>query len=218
LMQRLAHVRIVAKERAEKYIAPALDDLIERHRAMSAEGSTSPAALRQLETEIRNFDAQALILRRLPEVIASILYRYYRLGYDSTTIAKTLPLSPCGVRQVLARTSCQYKEQVARDAERDREREEGSPAAFVRKLSKPRRKFATEEERKEANRVTCRTYYRSLHPQYRRRRHFDTDEQRREALLERSHSPERLAQSRDHYHAKKLGITISTYREAKTVA
>lgn len=60
--------------------------------------------LHDLEIQIQNIDTDIVLTERgHAEVIASIVYLYYRLGWDSVTCAEQLGLKSPHVRQVLAR-------------------------------------------------------------------------------------------------------------------
>lgn len=60
--------------------------------------------LHDLEIQIQNIDTDIVLTERgHAEVIAAIVYLYYRLGWDSVTCAEQLKLKSPHVRQVLAR-------------------------------------------------------------------------------------------------------------------
>lgn len=60
--------------------------------------------LHDLEIQIQNIDTDIVLTERgHAEVIISIVYLYYRLGWDSVTVAEQLGLKSPHVRQVLAR-------------------------------------------------------------------------------------------------------------------
>lgn len=60
--------------------------------------------LRDLEIQIQNIDTDLVLTDRgHAEMIVAIVYLYYRLGWDSVTVAEQLQLKPPHVRQVLAR-------------------------------------------------------------------------------------------------------------------
>lgn len=60
--------------------------------------------LHDLEIQIQNIDTDIVLTERgHAEIIAAIVYLYYRLGWDSVTVAEQLGLKSPHVRQVLAR-------------------------------------------------------------------------------------------------------------------
>lgn len=60
--------------------------------------------IRDLEIQIQNIDTDIVLTERgHAEVIAAIVYLYYRLGWDSVTVAEQLALKSPHIRQVLAR-------------------------------------------------------------------------------------------------------------------
>ncbi len=60
--------------------------------------------LRDLEIQIQNIDTDLVLTDKgHAEVIVAVVYLYYRLGWDSVTIAEELGLKSPHVRQVLAR-------------------------------------------------------------------------------------------------------------------
>jgi hypothetical protein len=60
--------------------------------------------IHDLEIQIQNIDTDIVLTERgHAEVIAAIVYLYYRLGWDSVTVAEQLQLKSPHVRQVLAR-------------------------------------------------------------------------------------------------------------------
>jgi hypothetical protein len=64
----------------------------------------SAKKLHDLEIQIQNIDTDIVLTERgHAEVIVAIVYLYYRLGWDSVTVAEQLGLKSPHVRQVLAR-------------------------------------------------------------------------------------------------------------------
>jgi hypothetical protein len=60
--------------------------------------------LHDLEIQIQNIDTDLVLTDKgHAEMIAAIVYLYYRLGWDSVTVAEQLSLKPPHIRQVLAR-------------------------------------------------------------------------------------------------------------------
>jgi hypothetical protein len=70
--------------------------------------------LYDLDIQIQNLDTDlCLTARGHAEVIASIVYLYYRLGWDSVAVAEQLQLKPPHVRQVLARLHATWTDSLA---------------------------------------------------------------------------------------------------------
>jgi hypothetical protein len=70
-------------------------------RALRGEG---PAELKQRALNvIENLDAAAVMHERAAEIAASVAYKYWRLGWNSPSIAETSGISPMHVRQILCR-------------------------------------------------------------------------------------------------------------------
>ena len=103
LHERLERCRAAAK----KYV-PGLSTtrnrLIEEYRRCASENPEAKNRLRTLEMQIQNKDSEAWIAERgQAEVISSIVYLYYRLGWNSCSVGEELEMSPCAVRQILHR-------------------------------------------------------------------------------------------------------------------
>jgi hypothetical protein len=98
--QRLAAVR----ERAA-LLANALRGKLEAllRRFHATQGELIAEGVKSLQIEIQNVDTQIQMLARLPGIVASIPYFYYKLGWDSVTVAEELKLKPAGVRRILFR-------------------------------------------------------------------------------------------------------------------
>lgn len=70
--------------------------------------------LRDLEIQIQNIDTDLVLTEKgHAEVIAAVVYLYYRLGWDSVTVAEQLGLKSPHVRQVLARLHSTWKASLA---------------------------------------------------------------------------------------------------------
>ena len=48
-------------------------------------------------------DGEVFADERAPELLAAVLYQYFRLGHNSPTVAETLGLTPWQVRQIILR-------------------------------------------------------------------------------------------------------------------
>lgn len=70
--------------------------------------------LYDLDIQIQNLDTDLCLTQRgHAEVIAAIVYLYYRLGWDSVAVAEHLALKPPHVRQVLARLHATWADALA---------------------------------------------------------------------------------------------------------
>jgi len=69
-------------------------------------GAQPEGTHRDFSIQVQNRDTQIQILRRgLPEIVTSVVYLYYRLGWNSTAIAEQLKLKSPAVREWLYRMS-----------------------------------------------------------------------------------------------------------------
>src|SRR6266404_669895 len=95
--QRLTRIR--EREQLQvKSLAPHLHALLERYKTEPEEKRAT------LETQIGDMDTQILIARRGTAAVAGlVVYLYYRLGWDSVTVAEEIGIKPPHVRQILAR-------------------------------------------------------------------------------------------------------------------
>jgi hypothetical protein len=108
--ERLARATAAAKERA-RAAKSECERWVAEYRALSTENFSelplrgeSPAdRLRRVEQYIQNLDSEAYLLERAAELVLAIAYYFYRLGWNSSTIAETLSLKSPHVRQILAR-------------------------------------------------------------------------------------------------------------------
>src|SRR6266568_4339735 len=96
--------------------------------------------LHDLEIQIQNIYTDIVLTERgHAEIIAAIVYLYYRLGWDSVTIAEQLTLKSPHVRQVLARLHATWdaslsqhygsSEQAEKDSRENPTRRNGSEGA-----------------------------------------------------------------------------------------
>ena len=70
--------------------------------------------LRDLEIQIQNIDTDLVLTDKgHAEVIAAVVYLYYRLGWDSVTIAEELGLKSPHIRQVLARLHSTWRSSLS---------------------------------------------------------------------------------------------------------
>lgn len=70
--------------------------------------------LKNLEVQIQNLDTDLVLTSKgHAEMIAAIVYLYYRLGWDSVTVAEELGLKSPHVRQVLARLHGTWRQSLS---------------------------------------------------------------------------------------------------------
>jgi hypothetical protein len=102
LSERLAMCRAKAES-----VLPAkrarLQRWIDEYRQISRLPKADTAHLRRLEQQISNTDTEIFVSAKLPEIVASSIYLYYRLGFDSCSVAESLGLKPPHCRQILSR-------------------------------------------------------------------------------------------------------------------
>jgi hypothetical protein len=103
LQQRLATVR-----RASMYYAPRKKELLnawlDKYQMLAAKKELNDGGkkLRNLEIQIQNLDTDLVLTEKgHAEVIVSMIYLYYRLGWDSVTVAEQLGLKSPHVRRIL---------------------------------------------------------------------------------------------------------------------
>jgi hypothetical protein len=102
LPERLARFRAKAESGLSEKCAR-LRRWIDEYRELARSPQTKTAELNRLERQISNMDTEIFVSAKLPEVVASTVYLYYRLGFDSCSVAESLGLKPPQCRQILAR-------------------------------------------------------------------------------------------------------------------
>ena len=65
-------------------------------------GKGAAARLKMLEKQVSGLDGEVFVSER-PELIAAVLYQYFRLGYNSCAVAESLGLKPPCIRQIVFR-------------------------------------------------------------------------------------------------------------------
>jgi hypothetical protein len=96
-------------DRAEQAMAARIPKMRERIRKWIAEykssldsGQPDDKRLRDLEVEIKNTDRQICVIRKgMASILLSVVYLYYRSGWDATTVAEELGLTSMGVHQII---------------------------------------------------------------------------------------------------------------------
>lgn len=79
-----------------------------------ARGKLAERSLHNLEIEIQNIDTDLVLTDKgHAEVIASLVYLYYRLGWDSVTVAEQLGLKSPHVRIVLYRLHATWRKHLS---------------------------------------------------------------------------------------------------------
>ena len=102
LPERLARCRAKAESRLPEKRAR-LQRWIDEYRQLSRSPKADPADLRRLEQQISTTDTEIFVSAKLPEIVASTVYLFYRLGFDSCSVGESLGLKPPHIRQILAR-------------------------------------------------------------------------------------------------------------------
>jgi len=101
--QRLARVRNAEMKWADR-MGVKLREAIRRYKEEQAAGVDPEKLNNDHYMQIGNLDSQILMARRGNAAIASlVVYLYYRLGWDSVTVAEEIGIKPPHVRQTLAR-------------------------------------------------------------------------------------------------------------------
>jgi len=88
---------------AEQRFADLLDRNYEQLFLETLAGKGTSARLNALEKQVRTLDGDVYVSERAPELLAAVLYAYFRLGHNSPTVAETLGLTPWQVRQIIFR-------------------------------------------------------------------------------------------------------------------
>jgi hypothetical protein len=102
LPERLARCREKAEAGLPRKRAR-LQRWIDEYRQLSRSPKADTTDLRRLEQQISNTDTEIFVSAKLPEIVASTVYLYYRLGFDSCSVAESLGLKPPHCRQILYR-------------------------------------------------------------------------------------------------------------------
>src|SRR6266550_927302 len=69
----------------------------------SLAGKGTTARLDALEKQVRILDGETFVTERAPELLAAVLYQYFRLGLNSPSVAENLGLTPWQIRQIIFR-------------------------------------------------------------------------------------------------------------------
>lgn len=96
-------------DRAEQAMAARVPAMQERMRGWIVEyknlldsGQPDQKRLHDLEKEIQNADRQICVIRKgMASTLLSVVYLYYRTGWDSVTVAEELGLTSTGVHQII---------------------------------------------------------------------------------------------------------------------
>jgi len=95
--QRLARIRETELRQMKERYLPLLRDMLARYKRLPKYRQS------ELAIQIQNVDSQCLMATRgIVAIMVSVVYHYFRNGYDSVTVAETLRLHPPHVRQILA--------------------------------------------------------------------------------------------------------------------
>jgi hypothetical protein len=80
-----------------------LEAELEEYRELSRNPKASSKMLARLETQIMNTDTEIALAARCDAVAASVVYLYFRLGWNSVSVAEELGLKAPHVRQMVQR-------------------------------------------------------------------------------------------------------------------
>jgi len=80
-----------------------LEAWIEEYRMLVRAAKSDAAKVKILEQCIRGLDSEISVMPRLPEVVTSAAFCYYRLFWNSPTVAESLGICAPAVRQLLSR-------------------------------------------------------------------------------------------------------------------
>jgi hypothetical protein len=123
--ERLARIEAEAQRTIPRLQAK-LRKLLKRYSLKSRHGRLGKQRLERLATQIQNLDTSILLYRRgIVAVVASAIFLYFRLGYDSVEIADDLGLKSPAVRQLFSRVR-----HVAEAPKKTRRRTANSFTAF----------------------------------------------------------------------------------------
>jgi len=81
------------------------EKIYERLFFTTLRGETPKKLLAGVAKQVTNLDSEVAMLERAPEIALSVLYLYFRLGYNSPSVAETLNVNPPAVRQIIHRAS-----------------------------------------------------------------------------------------------------------------
>jgi len=80
-----------------------LDMLCKEFVELKSSATPDADRMKQLSRLIRNADSQLRFCERPAAVVASVVFRYFRLGENSVAVAQALDLQPPAVRQIVRR-------------------------------------------------------------------------------------------------------------------
>ncbi len=108
LQDRIARCRVKAESQLPRK-REKLQELIESFRELSRLPGTKPSALQLLERQIMNIDTDIYLTTKLPEIAAAVAYLFWRLNWNSVSIAEELQLKSPHIRQLLYRLNPTYE-------------------------------------------------------------------------------------------------------------
>jgi hypothetical protein len=108
MQDRLMRCRSIAEAQLPRKRAK-LQEMIESFRELSRVPETKPRMLQLLERQIMNIDTDIYLAHRLPEIAAAVAYLFWRLNWNSVSIAEELQLKSPHIRQLLYRLNQTYE-------------------------------------------------------------------------------------------------------------
>jgi len=132
LEDRLARCRAKAEAQLPRKRAK-LQEMVSLFRELSRVPETNPSALRSLEREIMNIDTDVFLATKMPEIAGAVVYLYWRLNWNSVSIAEELQLKSPHVRQILYRLNKTYEKMQRLELGKEREVEDRAANLVLRK-------------------------------------------------------------------------------------
>jgi hypothetical protein len=132
LEDRLARCRAKAEVQLPRKRAK-LQEMVSLFRELSRVPETNPSALRSLEREIMNIDTDVFLATKMPEIAGAVVYLYWRLNWNSVSIAEELQLKSPHVRQILYRLNKAYEKMQRLELGKEREVEDRAANLVLRK-------------------------------------------------------------------------------------
>lgn len=97
-LERTVNRRLAEKPRLEELVAKNCHAYVALKKA-----GNDPLRVQELGALIESMDTELRFMGKEPELLAGVIYRYYRLNEDSVAVGKALAIKPPHVRQILWR-------------------------------------------------------------------------------------------------------------------
>jgi len=109
-------------------------------------GETPTKLLAGVAKQIENLEGETMMLERAPEIALSVLYLYFRMGYNSPSAAETLNINPPAVRQIIHRASLRAIPKVTERARKHLKEEQIAELRRLHQSGTPTRQLASQFE------------------------------------------------------------------------